>query len=126
MRHSFEEGIHLVRLVLLGQNVAQIGAEGFVVLVHTGRPGQRVAGGPGPAAGPGRGTAADVGLLHHDDPEAVVGSGDCCGQPSGSGSDHQDIAVQGGELGLQGGRRRLRGGAPFMGFHWVLSQWPWY
>lgn len=53
--------------------MAQVGAEEFAVLVDAGSLGQRVSRGPGPAAGPGGGTTADLGLFHDDDFQPVVG-----------------------------------------------------
>ena len=67
VRDRLEERVHLVVVVVPAQAVAQVGAEEFAVLVDAVGLGQRVSRGPGPAAGPGRGTAADVCLFHHND-----------------------------------------------------------
>ena len=59
MRCRFEEGVHLVGLVVVTENLPEVCPEGLLFLVDSFGLRQRVARRPGPASGPGGGTAAD-------------------------------------------------------------------
>ena len=92
-RASLQKRVNHGRVVTLAQFMLEVGARQFYVFNDPGAFSQRVARHPGPAAGPGRGTAEDSILFDHDDFLPVPGGCDGCGQTGRTGADNQHITV---------------------------------
>lgn len=92
MRARLKEGIDALGIVVCPQLMAQISPRLFDVFLDAGPARQRVAWHPGPAAGPGGGTAKHRFFLRHDHLLPMPGSRDGRRQPGGARTYDQYIA----------------------------------
>ena len=109
VRRRFEESVDQRRVEALAQFMFQIGARRRTVLDDAGPLRQRIARHPGPAAGPGGGTAEHRILLDHYDLLPVPRGRDRRAEAGGAGTYHQDIALDGAGLGGQSGHGQSSG-----------------
>ncbi|MCY1429724.1 hypothetical protein D9M71_456540 [compost metagenome] len=108
-RAGFQESVDHRRIKALAQFVFQVSARQFNVFDDACASGQRVARHPGPATGPGRGTAEHRVLFYHYDFQSMPRGGHGRRQSRRTGTNDQHIAVDVGKK-VRLGRHCLNSG----------------